>query len=70
MVARADQHTTRTLPVNECDSAVFVFGPDDKIHSRDGDYDAPRDNVVLELGLFLASSGVSAFSWSRRQKPL
>lgn len=43
--------------VRECDFAAFVFGPDDKIESRDEKYAAPRDNVVLELGLFMGKLG-------------
>jgi len=39
--------------VNEADFAVFVFSPDDKTTSRGDEYDAPRDNVVFELGLFM-----------------
>jgi CRP/FNR family transcriptional regulator, cyclic AMP receptor protein len=39
--------------VNESDFAVFVFSPDDKVISRDNEYNAPRDNTVFELGLFM-----------------
>lgn len=39
--------------VNESDFAVFVFSPDDKVVSRDDEYNAPRDNTVFELGLFM-----------------
>jgi CRP/FNR family cyclic AMP-dependent transcriptional regulator len=39
--------------VNETDFAVFVFSPDDKVISRDHEYNAPRDNTVFELGLFM-----------------
>lgn len=39
--------------VDSADFAIFVFGPDDKITSRNADYSAPRDNVVFELGLFI-----------------
>jgi CRP/FNR family cyclic AMP-dependent transcriptional regulator len=39
--------------VNESDFAVFVFSPDDKVISRDNQYDAPRDNTIFELGLFM-----------------
>lgn len=35
------------------DFAAFVFGPDDKVFSREEKYEAPRDNVVFELGLFM-----------------
>jgi len=39
--------------VNESDFAVFVFSPDDKVISRDNEYNAPRDNTVFDLGLFM-----------------
>jgi CRP/FNR family transcriptional regulator, cyclic AMP receptor protein len=39
--------------VNEADFAVFVFSPDDKVFSRENEYNAPRDNTVFELGLFM-----------------
>lgn len=43
--------------VAEADFAVFVFGPDDRVASRSESYEAPRDNVVLELGMFLSHLG-------------
>jgi CRP/FNR family transcriptional regulator, cyclic AMP receptor protein len=43
--------------VAESDFAAFVFGPDDRVASRTDSYDAPRDNVVLELGMFLSNLG-------------
>jgi CRP/FNR family cyclic AMP-dependent transcriptional regulator len=39
--------------VDESDFAAFVFSPDDEVVSRETKYDAPRDNVVFELGLFM-----------------
>lgn len=39
--------------VEQADFAAFVFGPDDKVVSRHHQYDAPRDNIVFELGLFM-----------------
>lgn len=39
--------------VNEADFAVFVFSPDDKVFSRASEYNAPRDNTIFELGLFM-----------------
>jgi CRP/FNR family cyclic AMP-dependent transcriptional regulator len=39
--------------VNESDFAAFVFHPDDKVESRGREYNAPRDNVIFELGLFM-----------------
>jgi CRP/FNR family transcriptional regulator, cyclic AMP receptor protein len=43
--------------VAEADFAAFVFGPDDRVASRSESYEAPRDNVVLELGMFLSHLG-------------
>lgn len=34
------------------DFGVFVFSPDDEVTSRGAQSDAPRDNVMYELGLF------------------
>jgi predicted nucleotide-binding protein len=39
--------------VNETDFAVFVFSEDDKVESRKVEYNAPRDNTIFELGLFM-----------------
>jgi predicted nucleotide-binding protein len=43
--------------VEQADFALFVFGPDDRIQSRDEAHAAPRDNVVFELGLFMGRLG-------------
>ncbi|WP_169558637.1 TIR domain-containing protein [Myxococcus stipitatus] len=43
--------------VDACDFAAFVFGPDDTTISRKELLDAPRDNVVFELGLFMGRVG-------------
>lgn len=43
--------------LDTCDFAAFVFGPDDKLASRGEQYDAPRDNVIFELGLFMGRVG-------------
>ena len=40
------------------DFAVFVFSPDDKVSSRGQLFLAARDNVLLELGLFMSSIGL------------
>ncbi|WP_270280590.1 TIR domain-containing protein [Enterobacter kobei] len=42
----------------EADYAVFIFHPDDKVFIRDVEYDSVRDNVVLELGMFIGSLGI------------
>lgn len=43
--------------VAAADFAVFVFGPDDLVGSRDQVHAAPRDNVILEMGLFMGRIG-------------
>jgi CRP/FNR family cyclic AMP-dependent transcriptional regulator len=43
--------------VHAVDFAVFLFGPDDRVASRAEDYQAPRDNVVFELGMFISGLG-------------
>jgi phosphoserine phosphatase len=40
------------------DSAVFIFGEDDKVWYRDSEQKQPRDNVLLEYGLFAARLGL------------
>jgi predicted nucleotide-binding protein len=41
----------------DVDFAVLIMGPDDKVESRGVEHDAPRDNVIFELGLFIGSLG-------------
>ena len=41
------------------DFAALVLSPDDRVVSRDVTSDAPRDNVVFELGLFMGALGHS-----------
>ena len=41
----------------EADFAVAVFSPDDRITSRARRQQAPRDNVIFELGLFIGALG-------------
>lgn len=40
------------------DYAVFVFHTDDKIFIREKEYSSTRDNVVLELGMFIGALGL------------
>lgn len=40
------------------DFGIAVFGRDDKTNSRKKDFDSPRDNTVLEGGLFVGSVGL------------
>ena len=37
------------------DFAALVLGPDDKVISRGKESDAPRDNIIFELGLFMGA---------------
>jgi Predicted nucleotide-binding protein containing TIR-like domain/TIR domain len=39
------------------DFAILVLTPDDLVHSRETETLGPRDNVILELGLFLGCLG-------------
>lgn len=41
----------------ETDFAALVLGPEDRVRSRDQENWAPRDNIVLELGLFVGALG-------------
>ena len=41
--------------VQEADFAVLVLGADDEVVSRNEKSDAPRDNVIFELGLFMGA---------------
>jgi CRP/FNR family transcriptional regulator, cyclic AMP receptor protein len=41
----------------EIDFAVLVLGPDDRVTSRADEAWAPRDNTILELGLFIGALG-------------
>jgi CRP/FNR family cyclic AMP-dependent transcriptional regulator len=41
--------------VRTADFAVFVLGPDDVVVSRELISNAPRDNAILELGLFMGA---------------
>ena len=45
----------RELP--RVDFAALVLSPDDKVISRNAEVDAPRDNIVFELGLFMGALG-------------
>lgn len=40
---------------DESDFAAFLFGPDDVVISRGNESDAPRDNIVFELGFFMGN---------------
>lgn len=50
--------TTLINKTKEADYAVFVFHPDDKSLIREKEYSSVRDNVVLELGMFIGSLGL------------
>ena len=41
--------------IQKADFAVLVLGPDDEVVSRNKKSDAPRDNVIFELGLFMGA---------------
>jgi predicted nucleotide-binding protein len=43
--------------VAECDFGIMIVTPDDKVVSRGENHNAPRDNVVFELGLLIGAIG-------------
>jgi CRP/FNR family transcriptional regulator, cyclic AMP receptor protein len=43
------------MQVGIADFALLVAGPDDQVSSRGNLTDAPRDNVIFELGLFIGA---------------
>lgn len=50
------------------DFALFVFGPDDKVTSREKESEAPRDNVIFELGLFIGELGIERTFFMKEHK--
>ena len=43
--------------LDDFDFAALILTPDDVTISRDEEMQAPRDNVLLELGLFIGAIG-------------
>lgn len=58
-VFRPGRHVLGALieQAKSVDYAVMVLSPDDDVVSRAATTQAPRDNVILELGLFLGALG-------------
>ena len=50
--------TTLISKTKETDYGVFVFHPDDKTVVRGEEYSTVRDNVLLELGMFIGALGL------------
>lgn len=50
--------TTLVSKTKEVDYSVFVFYPDDKTIIREKEYNTVRDNVLLELGMFIGTLGL------------
>ncbi len=42
----------------KCDFGIFIFGADDKVNSKGKRFEAPRDNVVFEGGMFTGTCGI------------
>ena len=59
------------LARTQFDFALFVFGADDEVHSREQSSRSPRDNVLLEYGLFVGALGSKRtfFLYNRDHKP-
>ena len=58
-LSRSTAHNI-TTQLDGSDFGIFVFNPDDVVLSRGGKYAGPRDNVVLELGMFAGRLGVES----------
>lgn len=58
-LSRSTAHNL-TTQLDNSDFGIFVFNPDDVVLSRGGEYAGPRDNVVLELGMFAGRLGVES----------
>lgn len=43
--------------LNKVDFGIFILGPDDIVLLRGKEYKTPRDNIILELGLFIGRLG-------------
>jgi CRP/FNR family cyclic AMP-dependent transcriptional regulator len=58
-VFQPSEHTMEGLErqLDESDFAVLVLTPDDIVESRGSEQPAPRDNLLLELGLFMGRIG-------------
>lgn len=58
-VFRPSQHPLTALvgSAQASDFAVMVLSPDDDVESRESRTQAPRDNVIFELGLFMGALG-------------
>lgn len=56
-IFQASQYPIESLnsQVQESDFAILLLGPDDKVLSRKEEHNAPRDNVIFELGLFMGA---------------
>jgi CRP/FNR family transcriptional regulator, cyclic AMP receptor protein len=58
-VFQPSEHTMESLErqLDESDFAILVLTPDDIVESRSMEKPAPRDNLILELGLFMGRIG-------------
>jgi predicted nucleotide-binding protein len=45
------------LSIDQADLALLIATPDDSVASRGSAHDAPRDNIIFELGLFMGALG-------------
>ena len=43
--------------MDKYDYGIFIFQPDDKLDTRDVNYNTIRDNVIFELGLYFGRLG-------------
>jgi hypothetical protein len=58
-----------TRIAREVDAAVFIFSEDDRVWYRNDTAMQPRDNVMIEYGLFLGTLGEGRVIFCRKGKP-
>lgn len=52
-----DSTISQLIDIEKYDFGIMIFTPDDRTESRGKTYDAPRDNVIFELGLLIGILG-------------
>ncbi len=61
--------TSLEAAVDQSDFAIAIVQPDDVVVTRDRQIATPRDNVIFELGLFIAQARASAILFGRAAQP-
>lgn len=71
LVYPGDRAFDRLLDIarNKVDAAIFIFAAEDRVWHRGAKVVRPRDNVVLEFGMFVAHLGVDRAIIFRKGEP-